>query len=114
MCDSHQAQEGQAGQLGLNLPSFLGRVTDKDKDIMDEYAKECADLNRVPRVGGVKEWMGCSLLCAVPAVLRRSGVELEAAAGAPYEMWLSPLFGRTDRPLAARSKFGQNEIASVL
>jgi len=21
---------------------------------MDEYAKECADLNRVPRVGGVK------------------------------------------------------------
>jgi hypothetical protein len=29
-------------------------LTDKDKDILDEYAKECADLNRVPRVGGVK------------------------------------------------------------
>ena len=41
---------------------------------------------------GVKEWLVCSLLCAVPAVLRRSGVELEAAAGAPYEMFLSPLF----------------------
>ena len=25
------------------------------EDIMDEYAKECADLNRVPRVGGVKD-----------------------------------------------------------
>ena len=30
-------------------------LTDKDKDILDEYAKECADLNRVPRVGGVKD-----------------------------------------------------------
>ena len=51
------AKKPYKGKKGLGrLDKFTVTVlTDKDKDIMDEYAKECADLNRVPRVGGVKD-----------------------------------------------------------
>ena len=51
------AKKPYKGKKGAGrLDEFTVTVlTDKDKDILDEYAKECADLNRVPRVGGVKD-----------------------------------------------------------
>ena len=51
------AKKPYKGKKGAGrLDKFTVTVlTDKDKDIMEAYREECADLNRVPRVGGVKD-----------------------------------------------------------